>query len=293
MLENSLKRINEKDFTAVSKLLNLHESDPAKWNENDMIKYSEFEFEKWENSLEISRKDMMATKRTVDVLLQSKARINKLTSERISINDKISRNGFSGISTMQIENINTKFEREISSLHTYSSKYSYDIREFEISLLIHGAVAIFYLLRDTLFYRSILIWSNTVFDKETLKKLYTVVYTRIANLQFHLVKFLSSPRVRLIANPIEHKDPIEFIIWFTGTLGNHTISSLLLWYYEMGMLEFVEPIAASISRINNEIKDRGYSNPMFQQLKEGFGNVLKLKRRSVRIEKRANIFKNP
>ena len=111
-----------------------------------------------------------------------------------------------------------------------------------------------------------------------MKKLYTVVYTRIANLQFHLVKFLSSPRVRLIANPIEHKDPIEFIMWFTGTMGNHTICSLFLWYYEMGMLEFVEPIAGiQYSRINKEIKNSGYSNPMFQQLEEGFGNVAKIK----------------
>ena len=168
MLENSLKRINEKDFSGVSKLLNIHEPDPTRWNEPDTVKYSKFGFEKWKNSLEIIRKDLMASEKTVDLLQQSTTRINKLTSELISITDKTSRNEFSGISSLQIGNIHTKFEREfgqeIPRLNTCSSKYSYDIREFEISLLIHGAVAIFYLLRDTLFYRSILIWSNTVFQ---------------------------------------------------------------------------------------------------------------------------------
>ena len=286
LLENSLKRINEKDFSAVSKLLNIHESDPTKWNEPDMVKYSKFEFERWKNSFKIAKKNLMAREKEGNLLERWCARIDNLSSEITPLIDKlpnkIYRRDFLNIPVLQINKLFTEIEREISNLDTIACKYSYsyDIREFEVSLLINGALAIFYLLRDTLFYRSILIWPNTVSDKETLKKLYTIVYTAIANLQMHLVKFLSFPRVRLIANPIEFKNPIEYIIRFTETPDEHTITPLLCWYYEMGMIEFVEPIAASISRINREIKDHGHSNPMFQQLEKGFGTIDKIKEAS-------------
>ena len=67
-----------------------------------------------------------------------------------------------------------------------------------------------------------------------------------------------------------------------------TLSSLILWYYEMGMLQFIEPIAISISDINNEIKDSGYPNPIFHQLEYAF-NQIKLREESIVRNQEARI----
>ncbi len=234
-------------------MLGIKESNPTKWNESEMVRYSNFELERLEKSLERKREN-------IDLL--------NSVSERLehAISDNMYKKEISSLLT-KLDELDTKIS------------HSYDIREFEISLLSQGAVVLFYLLKDTLFYRSILIWSNTIHDKEALKKLYTTVYTGIANLQVKLVEFLNLPKVRLIANPVEYKNPIGFIIKFTA-MTRSTLSSLILWYYEMGMVQFIEPIAISISDINNEIKDSGYLNPIFHQLEYAF-NQIKLREESV------------
>ncbi len=173
-----------------------------------------------------------------------------------------------------LRELDSQIEREISSLDIEPMESSYDVSDFQITLLAHGAVAIFYLLRDTIFYRSTMIWPNTIHDKETLKKLYSIVYVGIANLQLNLAEFLSSTKVRLIANPVEYKNSIEFIIRFVGALGDHTISSCVLYYCDMDMLPIIDSIATSVSKINKEIKDYGYSNPMVNQLAEGFRIIM-------------------
>jgi hypothetical protein len=260
LLQNSAKRINEKDFSTVSKMLGIKESNPTKWNESEMVKYSNFEFERLEKSLETKWKNVDLLNRESSRLEHVSDRYGQFLDKNDALLDKLYEKEISSLLT-ELDELDTEIE------------HSYDIREFEISLLTHGAVALFYLLRDTLFYRSILIWSNTVHDKEALKKLYTIVYTGIANLQLELVKFLSLPKVRLIANPVEYKNPVGFIIQFTRTMSNNTLSSLILWYYEMGMLQFIEPIATSISDINKEIKDSGYPNPIFHQLEYAFDQI--------------------
>jgi hypothetical protein len=273
LLHNSIKRINERDFSAVSKVVGIQELDPSKWNESEMVKYSKFEFEKWKKSLEIDRKKIDFLKRATDIQLQSLDRRRQLLDKQDALLNKLYKKEISIFPTTELDELDSKIERENTILKIESIRYSYDIHEFEISLLTYGVVAIFYLLKDTLFYRSILIWSNTVHDKEILKKLYTIVYTGIANLQIHLAKFLGSPKVQLIANPVEYKNPVEFIIRFAETMGNSTLSAFIFWYHDMGMLPFIEPIAASISNINKEISDYGYSNPMFYQLEHAFYEI--------------------
>jgi len=266
LLQKSIKKIDDIDFSAVSKRLGMQESDPAKWSDSEIVKYSSFEFESWKESLEVQKKN-------TDLLTSASVRIFRSADKIKALLNKLDKKEILRHSS-NLRELDSQIEREISSLDIEPMESSYDVSDFQITLLAHGAVAIFYLLRDTIFYRSTMIWPNTIHDKETLKKLYSIVYVGIANLQLNLAEFLSSTKVRLIANPVEYKNSIEFIIRFVGALGDHTISSCVLYYCDMDMLPIIDSIATSVSKINKEIKDYGYSNPMVNQLAEGFRIIM-------------------
>jgi hypothetical protein len=296
LLHNSVMKIIEKDFSVVSKRLGIQESDPDKWSGSNIALYSSFELERWKEYVKNAKKFDIKARKSVIQIKKDVAKLKKCTAEVRKTLNLLNKTqdmppGFL-YKMVQIDKLEKKeiIERSlkiikeaesyvtmcyrISEIHQKRS--SYDVSDFQITLLAHGAVVIFYLFRDTIFYRSI-IWSSTIPDGETLKKLYTNIYTSVANLQLYLIKFLKSTRFRLIRNPLEYKDSIEYIIQFASVFGHNTLASYILYYYEMGMLATIDSIVTSISKINKEIKDYGYSNPMFNQLEKGLHCVMELK----------------
>jgi hypothetical protein len=262
LLHKSMKRIDEKDFSALFKSLAITESDPARWNDSEVAKYRSLEFERWKKTLELGRKNVDHLRRLVHPRKESLDRYLQLLDKKNDLLDKSNKKKILKY-PKEIGNLDLSLQIEADSLEMRFTGYPYDIKEFEISLLTYGAVAIFYLLKETFFNRSIFIWQYVFQDKVVLNKLYTIAYSGIANLHTHLAKFLSSPKVKLIA-----KNPVEFIILFRETLRENTLSSLILLYFEMGLLSLIEPIATSISDINKEVKKSGYRNPTFDQLEE-------------------------
>lgn len=305
LLHNSIKKINEKDFSVVSKKLGIQESDPDKWNDSNIALYSGFELERWKEYVENAkkfdvklRKSLVKIKKTIAELERCTADgqkmlnlLNKTKDRPIGLPDVVQLNKLDKNEIIEHQEHSLNLIKEIESLgklkdripETQSIEPSHDVSDFQITLLAHGAVAIFYLFRDTIFYRST-IWSSTIPDGETLKKLYTIIYTNIANLQLYLIDFLKSTRFRLIRNPLEYKDSIEYIIRFASVLGHNTLASYIPYYFEMGMLPTIDSIVTSISKINKEIKDYGYSNPMFNQLEKGLHTVIGIKESETRLQ---------
>ena len=97
-------------------------------------------------------------------------------------------------------------------------------------------------------------WSEQIKDKEQLAQLYSVVYSKISEIQLYLSKFIKSIK----AIPL---DPINVLI--TGRKMSQRSSQQISFgiivssYYELGLGPEIEKVKDSIIKINQDISELG------------------------------------
>jgi hypothetical protein len=106
---------------------------------------------------------------------------------------------------------------------------------------------------------SILLWPKKIQDKDTLKELYTVVFTKIANMQVRTVEILRS------LYPSEQAQ-VNIIILNAKFLDNAYATKNITEYHEtfskFEMQKEVESVLDSMSKINPKYKQNAYYEPM-------------------------------
>ena len=143
-----------------------------------------------------------------------------------------------------------------------------------------GPILIFKILIYAYSCRSTVIWPQIIKDKQTLKKLYSIVYIKIAEIQFHLTEFLRSfdklfggrgdSITKFIVNEYFGIQEIEDFIslkWLTD-------------YEIIHMYKEVESVLNSITKITSEIEQYGDFNfGLLEHLNErSHSNVIKASR---------------
>jgi hypothetical protein len=248
LLQNSKQRIAKRDFSTISKALEISKTDPSKWQDSERKRYMAFEMERMQQSKE----DLKSTARKI---LDSAQRIegfqeevNALTSKMISDGPPyMPPNNLIRVVSDYIIKLNRSKSEVIKMISSWHSIY-----DCEISLLTQGAIILFYAMTDTMFYRSTMIWPSLVADKETLLELYSIVHTKIVEMQMQLSEFLQSNKIILIA------DPVGYIIRNRDMATDENMSSFVLCYYILEMKSEIKPVLDSLLKLNKEIEDLRY-----------------------------------
>ena len=106
---------------------------------------------------------------------------------------------------------------------------------------------------------SILLWPKKIQDKDTLKKLYTVVFTKIANMQVRIVEILKSINPSLVAEA-------NITVLNSKFLDSLYATRNMIEYYKtfrkFEMQKEIESVLDSMWKINSEYKQNAYPEPV-------------------------------
>jgi winged-helix domain-containing protein len=160
LLKRLKERSNKIDFSAIAAELNIKEMDPKLWSATEFERYLEYD----------------------DKVVSEVERISKLKTK---LGHEFRRKSQSNIVDRNTENEITSFRNEVKLV----LKKLENSGNFFSSM---GPILIFKILIYAYSCRGTLIWPQIIKDKQTLSKLYTIVYTKIAEIQLHLTEFLRS-----------------------------------------------------------------------------------------------------
>jgi hypothetical protein len=102
---------------------------------------------------------------------------------------------------------------------------------------------------------SILLWPKKIQDKDTLKELYTVVLTKIANMRVRIVEILR-PLASGLVDALMNSKFLDSLYATRNMMDYHRAFS------EFGMQKEIEPVLDSMWKINSEYKQNAYPEPM-------------------------------
>lgn len=176
LLEKSKERIKKKDFSQIAKELDIPDPSPFNWTESDKLRFLQYESDK--------HKQMLNKDKEVQLILEK--RLADLEKFKLDIE--------SGKIKLQkpidiFDSVKKDIKKEIYALKS-DANLPKEIQNHDIVFLMQQPIVIFRILTNAYSCRSIIIWPQQTNDKETLKKLYSNVFTKIADIQSHLTKFL-------------------------------------------------------------------------------------------------------
>jgi hypothetical protein len=239
LLDKSKDRIHTKDYANVSKKLGINESNPSKWQESDVSRFFEFAIQQQGTH----SKEMGEINR----------RISDLTEKANQIIDVIekARPNYAKINTKQtLLNLRLEMMRAKSEMSGIISHLS-DFRDFDIFLLVGGAIRLFYEVKDAIFFRSTMIWPLKISDREILLNLYSTTYTKMAEIQMKLIEFLKSIKVKYFS------DPLRYIAGFRESFTND-LSLEITCYWTSNMKAEIKAVLESLLKLNKEIEGINY-----------------------------------
>jgi hypothetical protein len=233
---------------------------PSKWSEADRHQYSRYEGRKMTESI---KKTENAIKERYQRLLQESGttKLLKDTVSSILGTREIGNHFISGITPriskiiMNSRELQTKVDELKSDVEDIiTTRCRDDVSDFEVCVLLFGAVRIFSTMRYIIFDSSTMIWPGVIHDGQTLQQLFSIVYTKIAEIQLELTKFVVSPK----SFP-KVPDVIKFML---GELYNpikqYGNSVYTLYYGALNMQPEFESVIKCISDLGKELEQYGY-----------------------------------
>ena len=228
-LLKKLKESNNKiDFSAIAAELHIKGMDPSLWSAAEFERYLEYDSEK----------------------VSQLRRASKLRTELAQVLDR---------RKVQSNIVDSKTENEITSLRTELKVVLQKLENLGISLSVVGVILILKTLIYAYSSRSTLIWPQIIKDKQTLSKLYSIVYTKIAELQLHLTEFLRS--FDKVFGEIEVGITRFTIHQYFSTQDMTDFISLWFTYCELIYAsKEIQAILKSLIRITKEVEEHGDYN---------------------------------
>jgi len=117
-----------------------------------------------------------------------------------------------------------------------------------IDFLIRTPVSLFYVLVDLVFYRSIIKWPEQIKDKEVLSQMYSVVYNKIAEIQFELSRFIKSIKTVPLY-------PVSMIVKGRPSFFDIGLKESADIYHILEMDSEMKQVLNSIIKLNEDIKE--------------------------------------
>jgi hypothetical protein len=134
--------------------------------------------------------------------------------------------------------------------HTYELGYRYG----RLSRLLWE---IFYSMIDACLFRFLFIWSQKISDQRILQQLYSMVFSKIADMQTRLSESLKSSQVKEINKEME-----LFILGrFRGSKGSKSILRYLDSFKKLRMEKEIEPVIDALWRIIGDLQPTVYPEP--------------------------------
>lgn len=256
-LLNKFKEKSKKiDFPEIASRLGIKGIDPSKWSESELSRY--FQHENKEVT-ELENKERELDLRVKEI--ESKARLPGHGAA--TLNSAAELNG-------SIRNELNSVKNEIAFLEEQVQNHKF-IPSTRVPILIFKILIYAYSCRSTV------IWPQIIKDKETLKKLYSIVYIKIAAIQFHLTEFLrsfdklfrgrESSITKFVVNEYFSMQDIEDFI----SLKWLRLREIIYVYKE------IQAVLNSITKITSEIAQYGdYNFRLLERLNEHpHSNIIK------------------
>lgn len=204
--------------------------------------HASLEYRNW---LKLSATDL---RKSIDALREMERKMNRarkmLNPRSEDYEDKLKT--LSGIRS-DIVKLNPILSKRISIVNA--------VKDYEAIFLTFNAIFLFYIFTEIMFFRTTLIWPNTIQDKPTLSRVYSTVYERISEIQMRLSEFLKSVKIGLglvYSSPKDMMSTIKKV--FRSDPGVYT-EHYIPRYEVLGMLPEIQRVVRSLSRLNEEIND--------------------------------------
>jgi hypothetical protein len=237
LLEKSKDIINNKDYSADAKELGIRESNPDRWTREDKLRFAEME----RNRLVKIREETGVLHKTSDAIKQLYTK-SKLESEPSGNENPLEAKKIAAEKIAKLKPILIK----LVDIEKKVSENLYSIYTTPVDL--------FFIVVDLIFYRSMVKWSEQIKDKDQLAQLYSVVYSKISEIQLYLSEFIKS--IKTI--PL---DPINVLV--TGRKMSQRFSQPISFeiivssYHQLGLGPEMENVKDSIIKINQDINELG------------------------------------
>ena len=141
-------------------------------------------------------------------------------------------------------------KQDFTKIDSFFESYQDLMKRFEedIDFPIRIPISLFYVLVDLVFYRSIFKWPEQIKDKEVLSQMYSVVYNKIAEIQFELSRFIKSIKVAPL-------DPVSMILGGRSSFLDPGLKVFADIYHILGMDSEMKQVLNSIIKLNEDIKE--------------------------------------
>jgi hypothetical protein len=128
-------------------------------------------------------------------------------------------------------------------------------KAYPILELMTESVSIFYEVLDSYLVRSLMLWSNKIQDKDVLKKLYSIVFTKISDIQLRLFQVFSSTLAGNFNPPLIQS--VLRRIYATENLKEHYKN-----FNRANMKNEISSVLDCMWKMNNGLKKFAYPEPL-------------------------------
>jgi DNA-binding transcriptional ArsR family regulator len=264
LLKKSRERIDSKDYSKAAQILDIKESDPSKWQDEDKLKFLRMEAEKIDQHRKNYEKSLIWTVRSAENIhkLMDKApgdkapgmyeiyikileTFEKLLSEK---DPKQRSNIILGINKFlrdverDAHEIKVPLENYIQSMH--------NVMDYEVAFLLSYAVFIYYCFVEIMMYRTIFVWSNDNQEYQTFSSVYSIIFRMISEMQLQLAELFSNKLHIMTESPTKEISSTIRLI-----RENNLKPRFLPWYYTLDMGSEIKSVANSLLSLSKEIRD--------------------------------------
>jgi SepF-like predicted cell division protein (DUF552 family) len=127
------------------------------------------------------------------------------------------------------------------------------------------SLRIFYEVVDSYMVRSLMLWSNKVQDKDVLKKLYSIVFTKISDIQLHIYQVFGSTLAGNFNPPLLQSAWRK--IYSTEHMKEHYEN-----FRRLNMENEISSVLDCIWKMNNECKVAAYPEPILYKWNFNYDN---------------------
>lgn len=260
LLEKSKNIIDKKDYSKEAKIFGFKNTDPAKWEEKDKLRYIMDESEKFGENAKKDFKFLTWRNR-------SKENLKEIIKQLVETNQKLSEIETklrSGTDPKREKDIMLKRHKLLSDLEAgiieckplldNAIQSLYDVKNYEVVFLLFQAVLLYYWFVQIIVFRTIFVWPNNIKDSQILSNIYSIVFRIVSEIQVQLLKFFDNNKLGFI-----QPTSLENIALIIKMIQDGNIKPYYLPQYQMlGMKSEIKSVTNSLLKLHEEIKNYNF-----------------------------------
>jgi hypothetical protein len=253
------ERIDKKDYSEVAKSFSLEETDPAKWREEDRVRYLLDEIEKYAKNVKADlrfvewRNRSKDLKKVADRVEDTYQRLLEMDNELRSKPDSKRKNE----TMLKYHKLLSDIEADIvepkplldNIIHSL-----YSVKDHEVLFLFHHAVFLYYWFVEIMVFRIAFVWPNSGNGEQTSLDIYPTVFRILNEIQVQLSDFFRTNKIGFL-----YETPIENVAFFVKQIRDLNLKPYYLPQYQvLGMKSEIRSVTNSLIRLNEEIKNYNF-----------------------------------